>query len=80
MRRKREPYTYLPKDFADYSSANVAKHMNQGYSLGPMLLLQKPDPEAKDLPGLDLGVDSVQRKEQEPCQKAAWGGDPAERD
>eukprot|EP00658_Telonema_sp_P-2_P072769 TRINITY_DN6185_c0_g1_i2.p1 TRINITY_DN6185_c0_g1~~TRINITY_DN6185_c0_g1_i2.p1 ORF type:complete len:310 (+),score=66.23 TRINITY_DN6185_c0_g1_i2:226-1155(+) len=41
MDRANKPHHYLPKDFADYDSANATQHLVPGIGLGPMVLIQQ---------------------------------------
>ena len=42
MSKEQLPWKFLPKDFADYRSANVPYYLQPGVSLGPMVLIS-PD-------------------------------------
>ena len=39
MSKEQLPWKFLPKDFADYRSANVPYYLQPGISLGPMIVL-----------------------------------------
>lgn len=39
MSKEQAPWKFLPKDFADYRSANVPYYLQPGISLGPMIVL-----------------------------------------
>eukprot|EP00656_Telonema_subtile_P054101 TRINITY_DN7989_c0_g1_i1.p1 TRINITY_DN7989_c0_g1~~TRINITY_DN7989_c0_g1_i1.p1 ORF type:complete len:349 (-),score=75.72 TRINITY_DN7989_c0_g1_i1:285-1331(-) len=43
MSKEQLPCRFLPKDFADYRSANVPFYLNEGISLGPMIEIRPPE-------------------------------------
>jgi len=70
MSKEQLPWKFLPKDFADYRSANVPYYLQPGISLGPMIIIS-PD-------GTTSSGDTVQtaQRRDEPAAPPAMGTSP----